>query len=409
MLRLVSAASALALLTAPAFAQGTICGGISLVGDWAGGDEAASDVATATAPFDLDGQVPIAGHLVRMFTVSTAADLRIEVAAQPAGDPYISVYDAAGTEVAADDDSGGNFASRIEQGFAPGTYCLAARSYESGVTDVAVRIGLQSHAALTESLPTAPDPQPEATGAGCGAPDTAILAAEVASGMLGMGVQATGAVADTPAWAFSLTAPTTLAVTAASDGGDPLIRLLDDSGNVLAENDDFDGLNSRIEMDTPLPAGDYCIEVDDLNGDRNPITVGLEAFSAEDRRQRSLDQAEIAPTAADTVAIMDLGVIETAAVTDITATGRATWLRFDLPEGGLLLSEAISTDGLDPMIVLFDRVGRRLGENDDGPQGLDSYLASRLLPGSYLLAVRLVDDTSRGSVRVLLERYVPAR
>ena len=43
-------------LTAPATAQDTICGGISLVGEWVGGDPAGADVTTAPSAFDSVSQ-----------------------------------------------------------------------------------------------------------------------------------------------------------------------------------------------------------------------------------------------------------------------------------------------------------------------------------------------------------------
>ena len=54
------------------------------------------------------------------------------------------------------------------------------------------------------------------------------------------------------------------------------------------------------------------------------------------------------------------------------------------------------------------RLGRRVAENDDGPEGLDSFLVARLFAGSYTLALRLVDEGRPGTVRLLMERYVPA-
>lgn len=420
---LLTATALLTLVSAPAFAQNAICGGISVVGEWVGGTEAASDVSSATTAFDVDGQVPIAGHLVRMFTLSGPTDLRVEVAARPAGDPYISIYDAAGTEVAADDDSGGDFASRVETTLGPGTFCLAARSYESGVTDVAVRIGQQSHAALSvasgggASTPTTSEsaPLPEIVaapqvggGGGCGSPTVARLGDGLSVAQLSGGLSANGTAATNAGWAFSLSESAPVTVTATSYDGDPLIRLLDANGNQLAENDDSDGLNSQIDMTQALAPGDYCIEVEDLNGDTNDITVGLTAFDPAADRLRRLNAAEIAPITSDVVAITDLGSVTTSAVMDVNATGNAQWLQFSLPGGGLLVTEGIGTAGDDPILVLFDRVGRRMAENDDGPTGLDSFMATRLLPGTYMLAVRLVDESSSGPVRILLERYVPA-
>ncbi|MGB3555232.1 MAG: DVUA0089 family protein [Jannaschia sp.] len=399
----ILAASLLLLAAAPVHAQAPICGGISLVGEWIGGTEAASDVATAETPFDADGQVPIAGHLVRMFALSEPADVAIEVAARPDGDPYIAVYDTNGTEVAADDDSGGDFASLIETTLEAGTYCLAARSYAIRTTDVAIRVGRADQPPLLEDA-SAPD---GGTGAGCGDADMAMLGTDLDAEAIAAGIEGRGTAADRPGWGFTLAEPTAFTATARSVAGDPLLRLRDAAGEVLTENDDSDGLNSRIDRTTPLVPGEYCLEVEDLRDGDNEIAVALAPWDADADRRRRLDAAEFAPSDADGVEIEELGTLASSNVTVVTASDAASWLRFDLPQGGLLVAEAIG-GGIDPTIVLFDRVGRRVAENDDGPTGLDSFLATRLAPGTYMLAVRLVADGTAGPVRLLLERYVPA-
>ncbi|MEM7487616.1 MAG: ABC transporter substrate-binding protein [Pseudomonadota bacterium] len=394
-------------LASPALAQAEapFCGGISAVGEWVGGSEAASDVATAPAAFQADGMVPIAGHLVRLFHLSEAADIRAEVAAEPAGDPYISIYDRAGTEVGADDDSGGDFAARVEMTLPAGTYCLAARSYESGVTQVAVRIGRAEHEAMTAGGDTVPPARVDLpTGPGCFSAETPSLGTDLEPG--GLEATATGNAGEQPAYGFDLAAPATLSILATSELGDPLITLLAEDGTELAENDDFDGLNSRIDLIDPLPAGSYCIEVEDLNGAANAITVSLQDYDAAAARARRIAAAEIAPGPGDPAEIVELGDLTTLLLTDVTASADAIWLRFDAPQGGLLLAEARG-DGADPVITLFDRVGRQVGYNDDGPNGLDSQLAARLFPGSYLMAVRLVDE-GEARISVALERFVPA-
>ncbi|SDZ09863.1 hypothetical protein SAMN05444004_10629 [Jannaschia faecimaris] len=409
-MKLFLAGTALALIgAAPAQAQSPICGGISVVGEWVGGEEAGSDLTSAAQVFEADGRVPIAGHLVRMFSLSGATDIRIDVDAAPSGDPYISIYDAGGTEVAADDDSGENFGSRIQTTLGAGTYCLAARSYESGVTDVSVRIGAADVFGDTTPAATPQSSSPSGTegGASCFTPGMARLGDGLTPSDLTGGIFANLTASESPALGFSLAQETPLSVIANSENGDPLIRLLDANGAVIGENDDFDGLNSRIDLTQSLQPGDYCIEIEDLNGADNAIEVGVEAFDPAADRLRRLNAAEYAPTSSDSVMVTDLGTLETALLHEVQASGDASWITIDLPAGGLVLTEVIG-DGFDPIVTLFDRVGRRVAENDDGPEGLDSFLATRLLPGRYMIAVRLIDDSS-GPVRLLMERYVPAQ
>lgn len=402
-MRYILLGTALAVTPVTAVAQTTICGGISMVGEWVGGDEASSDVSTTPDLFDLEGQVPIAGHFVRMFTLSTPTDVRVDVAAVPAGDPYIALYDAEGAEVAADDDSGGNFGSRVQATLEPGSYCLAARSYESGVTDVSVQIGRSDQTFPTAAAPPV-TPLQMTGGTGCFQPDTAMLGRDLLRGNLGDGLEAVGLPA---AYGFSLAEELPLSISASSDAGDPVIRLRDTGGTLLAENDDFDGLNSRIDMTAPLAPGEYCVEVEDYNGGQNQMTVTLDLFDAAAERLRRLNNAEFAPTPEDAVSVTDLGTLSTSILRDVDVSSSAQWFRFDMPEGGLFVAEAIG-NGSDPSIILFDRVGRRVGENDDGPNGLDSFLVTRMMPGSYTMAVRLFGEGARGNVRLLMERYVPA-
>ena len=404
--------AALAALTAaPAAAQTPICGGISLVGQWAGGDETASDVSVADAPFKMRGDIPIAGHLVRMFRLGQAGPVRIDVAAVPAGDPYVAVFSADGQEVASDDDSGGDFASRVIADLGAGTYCLAARSYESGVTEVAVAIGRPDQFPDDAQAPTV-GAAPEANGPPGGACFTADVAriGDAALGLdaLGGGIGDGGTVGQRPAYGFVLDAATPLTVTATSENGDPLIRLLDADGTVLAENDDADGLNSRIDMAQPLQPGEYCVEVEDLNGTENRIEVALAAFDPVADRLRRIGEMEFAPTTADDVAVAELGALETALSSDVPAQVAAQWFALDVPAGGLLVIEAVGQT-TDPEIKLFDRVGREVAYSDDGPDGLDSFLVHRALPGRYMLGLRVLDETPSGTVRLLMERYVPAR
>lgn len=398
-------------LAAPAAAQAPSCGGIGVVGAWIGGEEAGSDLATADGTLQADGQVPIAGHLVRLFALSEPTTIQADVAAVPSGDPYAAIYDASGAEVATDDDSGGQLAARIVADLAAGRYCLAARSYEAGVTDVTVRIGRAD-----AELPPAPPPPVSPTEAeaaptgGCDALDVARLGDGPLDGAaLAEGISATAPASERPAYLFELAEPMPVTLTAAGQAADPLIRLRDGAGAVVAENDDADGLDARIDQATPLPAGRYCVEVEDLNGGDAAVTVGLKTFDALSDRLRRIGTLEIAPTGTDPVAVSDLGVLDTALTASMEAGATARWFAFDLPTGGLVLAEAVSIGGTaDPVATLFDRVGRVVATSDDGPQGLDSLIVHRAVPGRYLVGLRTYAE-GPGEVRLLLERFVPAR
>ncbi|MBM2577777.1 hypothetical protein JQC91_15830 [Jannaschia sp. Os4] len=424
------ATSALALLlatTAGASAQDApACGGLGAEGAWIGGGADASDVATAQAPLTLDVTVPVAGRAVALLRLSEPAGIRVE-AASADGDPYLALYDAEGAEVAADDDSAGNLDARAEADLPAGDYCLVARSYAAAPLAVTLAAGTvdqpplaparddAADAAVADAAADVADSAPDGTdyAAGCaaGAPRLPFGESPVDAAALATGLEIPTTVATGPVFGFTLSESVPLTATARSEAGDPVLGLYRADGTLIAENDDFDGLNSRVDTPDALPAGDYCLALRDLNGDTNPIAVGLTRFDPAADRLRRIGEAEFPPLPSDAVEIEDLGPLDSELLTEVRSASTAEWLAFDVPAGGVLIVEAVAgRDGLDPAVRLFDRLGRLVAENDDRPDGgLDSLLVTRILPGRYTMAVRLVGDGATGPVRVLFERYVPAR
>lgn len=382
------------------------CGGIGGVGAWIGGNANDSDIAVAAAPFQSTGTVPLGGHHVVLFGLSAAAEIRVEVAPQPgvSGDTTLQIWDAGGTLITEDDDSGGNLASRAELALGAGQYCVAARSFDSAPLPVDIRVGLQSHEALTagtnESASEACTPETDAALLSR-APMTYDMIKEAP-------LSARALASDTPFHRFTLSAPAALSFTAEGENTDPVLALYDESGELIEENDDADGLNSRIDASSPLAAGTYCLGLRDLGDGSSPITLSVTAYDPVAARLAQIALAEIAPTPADETPVDDLGQITTLFFKDVQIDTDAVWHRFDVPDSSLVLIEALTTSDVDPILVLFDRVGRKLGYNDD-MDGLSSQIAARVSPGGYLLAVMPVDGTPAGDVRLVLERFKPAQ
>ncbi|MGJ8611328.1 MAG: ABC transporter substrate-binding protein, partial [Octadecabacter sp.] len=209
-------------------------------------------------------------------------------------------------------------------------------------------------------------------------------------------------------YSLRIDTPMSVSLTAENTDADPILTLFDPSGNWLAENDDFDGLNSRIDMVTPLPAGDYCISVD-LYGDESvPITVTAKEYDAAEVQLNLFARGEASPPLDGSYPVTALGELATRLRQDVNVGSDATWYSFDVYEGGLILVEAIAQGQGDPVLVMFDDLGREIGYNDDH-DGLDSLLTVRVQPGTYLVAVRQLDDNTQGFIRMVFERYVPAR
>jgi hypothetical protein len=269
-----------------------------------------------------------------------------------------------------------------------------------------VRIGRQEHAALTAGLSGGGGGYDTGTGCSSAVPLVeGILNEAVESGQ----VTATNSINSTPAYSFTLSEPTMLTLTAVNPNADPVLTLYDGFDGWLAENDDYDGLNSRIDMTSPLAPGDYCISLRAPSNGDLPVTVGVTVFDAEEAMRMRFDRGEMAPPLDGSYPVENLGVVSTRTRHDVQMqAGKASWVSFDVQDSGLMLIEVIGASGGDPVITIYDDLGREIGYDDDGGEGLDSLLAQRIQPGTYLMAINDLHDSS-GLMRVVLERYVPAR
>jgi hypothetical protein len=417
------AVAALALgVAAPAMAQ-DFCGGRSAGGQWIGGTEAASDVAASASYMEQMALVLMGNEYVALFSVGAPSEVRLEAQGRGAGDPVIDLYDEGGAIMLSDDDSGGNTASRAETTLQPGRYCLAVRSYDGSPMTGFVRVGRLEHEALTagsdapppEPMPEPmPEPDPMPGGMAGGICDMATVTTFLGDGqaldpMLAAGVTETASPDEVPFWGFTLSAPAAISITAENPDADPVITLYDQSGGWLAENDDWDGLNSRIDMTAPLQPGSYCIAVNALRDKALPITVRVAAYDAMVAQSALYDRGEAAPPLDGSYPVTNLGPLSSRLRSDIQSTDRATWFSFDVPAAGLVLIEAVTNGQGDPTLRLFDDFGREVAYNDDDGQSLDSRLIARVLPGTYLVAVRQLGQGQQALTRMLFERYVPAQ
>jgi hypothetical protein len=381
-------------LASPALAQ-AVCGGAGTGGQWIGGSEGASDIATAENYLEQMALVMGGNDHVAIFTLSETADVRLEAAGRGSGDPMIDLIDGNGTFLLHDDDSGGNAAARLETTLDAGTYCVSTRSYDGGPMTAFVRIGRQEHDPLTEGLTYFGE---GSSAGGCGD----------AVDMGPIGTAATASAADTPYWRFTLNEMTGITITATNESADPYITLYDGNENYLGENDDYMGLNSRLDMTSPLPAGDYCLNVRALSDDTLPITVTVNVYDAQSALMDLYARGEAAPPLDGSVPVTDLGTISTRLRQDVTASRDTSWFTVDVDQSGLLLIEAIGSAGADPVLVVYDDLGREVGQNDDYGGSLDSLLAARVQPGTYIIGVRQWGDNA-GLIRLLVERFVPAQ
>ncbi len=392
------------LLASSATAQ-SFCGGIGDGGAWVGGIAEASDISTAAGPFDTNGSVPANGEMVTLFRVSQTTEIRVEAVPGDGGDTVIDLLNDAGDIVLNDDDSGGGLASRGEITLAQGTYCLLTRGLQGGQINANVRVGRVEHQALT-------------TGTGAAAELGActrqtITAPLVAGGILEtamLPVTAVNSANQVPYYSFSLNSPMSLTFTASNDEADPVLYLYDEDGTVLAENDDTNGLNSRIDQMDPLPAATYCLGLRALSDGDLPITLEVSEYTEDDFLNSLYSSGETSPPLDGSYPVGDLGELETRLREDVRLGDGVTWYQVELLDGDLIVAEAISVGDVDPTLVIFDDLGREIGRNDDYGDGLDSLVAAPVQPGVYLVGVGQVgDDAAGGRVRLALQRYERAR
>ena len=396
-LRLTTAATLLLGAAAPAFAQENICGGFGDGGVWIGNEAENSDISVTDTYREQMALVLGGNEYVSLFTLSEPTDVRVEAEGRGSCDPIIDLLDNAGGIILSDDDSGGNAASRAETFLEPGTYCMAMRSYDGGPMTAFVRIGREEHEPLTLGLSEVTD----GVGANFGS-----CAEATPFGALGGSV--TASVEETPYYSFTLDAPTPVTIIAENEDADPVITLYDADENYIADNDDFDGLNSRLDLSDPLPAGSYCLEMAALNDEGLPITVTIDAYDAEEALNALYARGELAPPLDGSVEVTDLGSLETRLRQDVQATTDTTWFTISVEEPSLLVIEAIGGGNSDPWLVVYDDFGRQVGLNDDYGDGLDSLVMARVDFGTYIVGVRQYDG-GLGLIRLLMERYVRAQ
>ncbi len=386
-------------LASPAAAQ-SVCGGIGDDGIWIGGSENSSDIANADAYREQMALVLGGGGYVSLFSLSSAANVRIEAEGRGSGDPIIEVYDQNGSLVISDDDSGGNGASRAEVSLDSGLYCVSTTSFDSAPMTAFVRVGREDQEALTVGVETT-----SVTGGdSLGCSDARDL------GTLGTSVSSQASVDDAPFLRFTLETAMPLSITANNESADPIVTLYDAANEYITENDDADGLNSRIDLTEDLPAGEYCLNVGALNDTSLPIDVAVTEYDPAAAFLALVNNAEAAPPLDGSVLITDLGDLSTRLRIDAQATSDASWFSVNVPDGGLLLAEAISIDGQgDPLIAIFDDFGRLVIANDDFGDGLDAQAAARVSSGTYFIGLREVTEGTQSFIRMGLERWVQAK
>jgi len=234
------------------------------------------------------------------------------------------------------------------------------------------------------------------------------MADAVDLGVLGDTLNYATSVDAAPFLRFTLDREMPITITANNEDADPTVTLYDASDNYLDENDDFTGLNSRLDMSEALPAGDYCIGLGALNDTSLPIEVEVLEFDPVAAQNGLYDRGEAAPPLDGSYPVDHLGALSGRVLLDYDISDSASWFAIDT-DSGLLVIEAVAMgDEGDPWLALYDDFGREVAINDDFGGTYDSFLAARVSAGTYLVAVKQVSAGTTGKVRLGFERYLPA-
>ncbi|MEQ8369024.1 MAG: PPC domain-containing protein [Roseicyclus sp.] len=411
-----AAVAALLVTALPAAAQTVSCGGIGDGAPWIGGTPEASDVSASGAALLLPGMsVPPGGRAVGLFSLGTPTEVRVEAAPSGAGDTVLELYDATGGLLVTDDDSGGALASRAELSLQPGSYCLAARGFGGVPVTADLQVSRIDQPALTAGLAGGFDgTETIAPFVGIDACSASTPATMLGSGPLdGMltqgGVSATNTISGVPYYRFSLASPQQVTIRAENPSADPYIYVFDGAGGLLAENDDYESLNSRIDFNTPLQAGEYCIGMRALSDPDVPVTVSVAGFDARAAAVEQYASGDVAPPMDGSYPVSDIGVLPSRSVRDTTVIGgQAVWYSMEIDDFGMLLITADEVVDSDPLITFFNAAGEMVGMNDDSNGTLNSQLAVRVEPGRYMLGVSQYSTNYRGIIRIGMQRFVPA-
>ncbi len=301
-------------------------------------------------------------------------------------DPLLRLYDADGTEIAADDDGGTGFNSRlIYTPEADGTFYVGAGAFAGATGTYTVRV--------TEFVPP-PDDHPASAET-----EGSIEVGGVVTGELEMQGDSDWFRVELPGgqqYAIDLEG----AATTMGTLSDPMLVLYDADGAEIDRNDDGgEGLNSRLivsaETDTTYFVG--AAAFGDATG---TYTVSVEEYVPPP------DDFADGPDTAGEVAVGG------SVTGEIGTAGDEDWFAVTLQAGqGYAIDvEGSDTGGgtlMDPYALLYDADGNVVAQDDDGGQGFNSrILFTPDTTGQYYAAAASFGEAT-GTYTLSVEAYVP--
>ncbi|RRH78243.1 hypothetical protein [Falsigemmobacter faecalis] len=376
---------------------------------WLGGAEVAE---LSGAALQSEVSTGSGGSLLAAFRVTgDERPLRIELGNHSQGDPHLTLYTASGTMITEMDDYEGTLASRIEHNLAPGDYCALARDVSNGPLTATLRVSEMSDTPIVTA-------QGRASMAACTAATEAVTLDDAAlAKALGdyTFLSETFSADQGPKYLrFNLPGNAGLRLTATSSQADPVITLYNAAGEQVAENDDADGTNARLDLLGNLAAGTYCLGATSIGGGSGEIRVSVGGVDPAEVLRDAYRQGQIPPPSSANYPVEALDLTSAEPQVKLLG-GSALWFSFDIEERQVVILNAYAAaTGMDTRMALFDVSGRQITENDDANGSTDPQIGPVLLePGSYRLAlVQLGADSTTGQMRAAslsAQRYLRAK
>ncbi|MCU0499850.1 MAG: PPC domain-containing protein [Anaerolineae bacterium] len=167
-----------------------------------------------------------------------------------------------------------------------------------------------------------------------------------------------------------------------SDDFDPFLTILDDSGDIVANDDDGgEGTNSMVRFVVP-ENGEYTAQVSSLFGGSGDFTL-------------SLDTGELA-----TIAAGETVEVEFDGETD------GFYFSYEGTQGETISISGVSDGSIDTSLVLFGPDGFEIERDDDSGENTDPLITTAILPQDGMYLIQLVPyagPSAEGVVAVTVE------
>lgn len=346
------------------------------------GDNTTQTRLTAGQP--VSGEVSPAGD-TDWFRLSVEHGQRYHITLDGVGepdpiDPVLTVYDAQGNQIAFNDDANGTLNSALD--YAPsqsGEVFIEARGFNPEAT------GAYSLRVEASTLPADDAGNDRSTRA-------RVTPGRAVNGSLDYE-------GDVDAYRLSVRSGQRYVITLNGAAGsssalnDPLLRITDAQGAELASNDDGpEGLNSRVEY-VPQHSGEVFVEAHAFSDN----AIGAYTLNV---------AAERLPAESASADINTRGRINVGQSVDsaLDYAGDHDWFRIRL-EAGQSYRFSLSGAGdkvlADPLLRIRDARGAEIASDDDGGDGLNSFLEfTAPSTGNYFVEAQGFTDDASGSYRL---------